>query len=112
VNEPVYRYKVDVIRVIDGDTIVMDVDLGFNTWVRKVKFRLKGINAPELSTPEGKDALLFILSCLPKYGSNQITADTIKPDKYGNRWDAVVYLGNINLNEYMVENGHAVKVNW
>lgn len=49
-----YRYACRLVRVIDGDTIVVEVDLGFNQWMHNQHVRLFGINTPELI---GKDRL-------------------------------------------------------
>jgi micrococcal nuclease len=43
-----YTYKAAVIDVTDGDTIVVDIDLGFGVWLRKQSIRMAKINAPEL----------------------------------------------------------------
>lgn len=45
-----YEYKCTLRRVIDGDTIVVDIDLGFKVWLRNEKVRLLGINTPESRT--------------------------------------------------------------
>jgi len=50
-----YTYKAYVERVIDGDTILVDVDCGFGTWARQ-RLRFKGINTPELKTKRGRMA--------------------------------------------------------
>ncbi|MCE6966950.1 thermonuclease family protein, partial [Cereibacter sphaeroides] len=50
----VYLYRADIVRVIDGDTVVADIDLGFSMWLRDQRLRLFGIDAPEDSTEEGK----------------------------------------------------------
>lgn len=42
-----YEYKARLKRVIDGDTLEMDIDLGFGIWYHGAIVRLKGINAPE-----------------------------------------------------------------
>ncbi len=44
-----YRYKADVVRVRDGDTVWMDIDLGFDIWLRNQSVRLLGIDTPEPS---------------------------------------------------------------
>lgn len=105
---PAYRYRIDVIRVIDGDTIEVDADLGFYTRIR-TKLRLYGINCPELSTNAGGKARAFVLKTLVEHDSH-VTADTIKADKYGNRWDAVVWLGDKSLNDMLLEAGLAESV--
>lgn len=53
--KPVYAYRARLARVIDGDTYEMDVDLGFNVWVRH-PVRLRGFFAAELDTAEGAEA--------------------------------------------------------
>lgn len=87
---PVYRYRALVVRIIDGDTIVCDVDLGFFVWVRNVKIRLSGINAFELNEPGGKEARDFVVGLVSAVP--YLIIDSIKVDKYGGRWDGWVYL--------------------
>ncbi len=47
-----FNYKCKVIRVIDGDTVVVDIDLGFNHWIRNQHVRLYGIDTPEVRTKD------------------------------------------------------------
>ena len=47
-----YLYRIDNIRVIDGDTIDCDIDLGFDVWLHKQRIRLYGIDAPETRTKD------------------------------------------------------------
>lgn len=42
-----YSYNANVIRVIDGDTVDLDIDLGFKTYLHSVRCRLIGIDTPE-----------------------------------------------------------------
>jgi micrococcal nuclease len=49
------EYRAKLHRVIDGDTFELDIDLGFGCWTRQV-IRLRGLDTPELRTPEGKIA--------------------------------------------------------
>lgn len=101
-----YQYKIEVLRVVDGDTLEVDVDLGFSVWLRKVKFRLYGINCPEKNTPEGVEAKQFTTQMLLQ--EKDLYADTVKEDKYGGRWDARVYFSNGKcLNDSILSAGHA-----
>lgn len=43
-----YAYKVIVLRVIDGDTLVVDIDLGFGVWLHDQHLRLYDFDAPEV----------------------------------------------------------------
>ena len=45
-----YEYRVKVLKVIDGDTVDVDIDLGFNTWIKNERVRLMGIDTPESRT--------------------------------------------------------------
>ena len=42
-----YRYKCVLVRVVDGDTIDINLDLGFGVWLFKQRVRLMGIDTPE-----------------------------------------------------------------
>jgi endonuclease YncB( thermonuclease family) len=54
-----YTYKAYVVEVIDGDTMWVDIDLGFNTWTQQ-KVRLRGINTQPIETKLGLQAKEFI----------------------------------------------------
>ena len=45
-----YEYKCTILRVVDGDTVDVDIDLGFGVWMRKQRIRLYGIDTPESRT--------------------------------------------------------------
>ena len=45
-----YEYKCKVLKVVDGDTVDVDIDLGFGIWLRNERVRLKGIDTPESRT--------------------------------------------------------------
>ena len=45
-----YRYKVQVTRVVDGDTVDVDIDLGFGMTYKKQRVRMMGIDTPESRT--------------------------------------------------------------
>jgi len=87
-----YEYKAKATDVYDGDTITVDIDLGFGIWMRRQKIRLRGIDAPEVRGLEKEAGLKsrdrvreLILGAL-------VTLRTYKDskEKYG-RWLAEVY---------------------
>jgi len=45
-----YEYKCKIIKVIDGDTTDVDIDLGFGVWLKKQRIRFFGIDTPESRT--------------------------------------------------------------
>ena len=59
-----YQYRVlDILRVLDGDTIDSRIDLGFGLQAN-LRFRVAGVDCPELNTPEGKVARDFTAAWL------------------------------------------------
>ncbi len=60
-----FAYVAYLTNVVDGDTIVVDVDLGFNVFVEQ-RLRLRGIDAPEINSPEGLEAKIFLEERLKK----------------------------------------------
>jgi len=47
-----YEYKCELDRVVDGDTVDVDIDLGFGIWLRKERVRVMGIDTPESRTSD------------------------------------------------------------
>ena len=45
-----YEYKCKVNRVVDGDTVDIDIDLGFGVWLKDERVRIMGIDTPESRT--------------------------------------------------------------
>ena len=99
-----YSYVATLTRVIDGDTVVLDLDLGFYLWRRNTSYRLARINAPELSTAEGVTARTALVAYL---AGKKLTATTTKPDKYG-RSLVDLYADTQDVNDWMLTNGYAV----
>ena len=81
-----YQYKVLSFRVIDGDTVDLTLDLGFNIH-HKARFRLAGINAPEMrgeSREQGKKSKTALFAYLKQYASFlEAHTEKDKTDKYG-----------------------------
>lgn len=105
-----YEYKAMVKEVYDGDTVTVDIDLGLNTWLRDQKLRLLGVNAPELkgdSRTEGMKARDFLSA---QVLGKEVTIKTHKDrtEKFG-RWLAILMVGELNVNQLMLDNGYAVE---
>lgn len=83
-----FTYNATVLRVIDGDTIEVDVDFGFYHHQTPTPVRLLGCNAWESSTEAGKAAKANLAELLPP--GTPVMLQTAKPDKYAPRWDADV----------------------
>ena len=117
-----YEYNCIIVKVIDGDTVDVDIDLGFGMWLRNERVRVHGIDTPESRTRDkvekifGLAAKKFVTDTLKK-GSKQ-TLVTEKPGdeskgKFGRilgkfrvydaKTDSWDFMGNI-----MIREGHAV----
>ena len=57
-----YEYKAVIVRVIDGDTVDVDVDLGFGIWMKKERVRLYGIDTPESRTRDKVEKVFGLAS--------------------------------------------------
>lgn len=85
---PAYTYSAKVTAVHDGDTFTADIDLGFQVHALTA-VRLLGCNAIELDDPGGKEARDNLASLLI---DQKVLLRTVKPDKFGGRYDAQVTL--------------------
>ena len=113
-----YTYKIDVLRVIDGDTIDANIDLGFDVSVKK-RIRFMGINTPESRTRDleeqarGLAAKARVQELLDEAVEVQLTSHGV--GKFGrclgelNLYNEGVTM--VNLNNKLIEEGHAVEYN-
>ena len=106
-----YNYKIkEVIRVIDGDTLVITIDLGFNLALTQ-PIRIKGINSPEMrsSNPQEKVLALADKTFVEGWLQGKILfITTTKDDKYGRiLGDIICDKTKENLSELMIAAGHA-----
>jgi len=109
-----YEYKAMVVKVVDADTVRMSVDMGFDAHLN-LTFRLAGINAPEMSTPEGKAATEWLRERLPVGKDVYVRTVKDRREKYG-RYLCYIFetrFGSPNedaaVNTALVEAGHAVE---
>ncbi|MCE9500603.1 MAG: DUF1016 N-terminal domain-containing protein [Leptospira sp.] len=58
-----FTYKAYLEKVVDGDTLVVTIDLGFNTFLEQ-RLRFRGLDAPELGTKKGMASKRFVESRL------------------------------------------------
>ena len=104
-----YHYKATLNRIIDGDTIDVNIDLGFSVKIKQ-RVRLYGINTPEVRTKDlnekkkGLEATEYLKKILPK----EFVIETIlnKRGKYG-RVLGILWVKDVNINEKMVNEGYA-----
>ena len=109
-----YEYKCKIIKVIDGDTTDVDIDLGFGVWLKKQRIRFFGIDTPESRTRDleekkyGLAAKNYVKDHMP-VGSTQ-TLVTVKDGKgkYGRILGQFRMEDGSILNENMIAEHHAV----
>jgi len=107
-----YHYKVKKIsRVIDGDTVDIDIDLGFGI-TSSQRVRLQGIDAAETRTlnveekTKGLEAKKWLEEKLSRTGEWII--ETFKEDKYGRILGVLYYVSDpVTINEMMLNEGIA-----
>ena len=109
-----YEYGCKVTRVVDGDTIDVDLDLGFDI-IYKCRVRLYGIDTPESRTRDkdekarGKLAAKFLQDAI--LNGNHVILQTQLKDSKGKfgRVLASVIVDKIDINQQMIDNYMAVK---
>ena len=119
-----YEYKVKIVKIVDGDTVDVDIDLGFGVWLKDERVRIMGIDTPESRTRDlvekkfglaSKEKLKELLKGKPvlktqinkdgedmkgKFG--RILGDFIIADGYGG------YENGSLVTDIMVSEGYAV----
>ena len=106
----IYYYNGIVASIYDGDTIRVDVDLGFNNWVKNMKLRLYGIDTPEIRGNEREMGLLakqFVEDRIPIGTQIQILTVKDQTGKYGRYLAKIFYGDGINLNQELIDSGNA-----
>ena len=109
-----YEYKCKLVRVVDGDTVDIDIDLGFGVWLRKQRIRMYGIDTPESRTSDDVEKIygLAAKEFLVKWtNSGDLSLKTFKDGKgkYGRILGELWYGGEHNINQLLIDNHHAVK---
>lgn len=107
-NDCLYLYKAIVTDVYDGDTVTVDIDLGFNTWKHGEKLRLARINAPEVRGKEKKEGIPARDWLRERILDKEIRIRTVKDGKgkFG-RYLGEIILDGENMNDALVNAGHA-----
>lgn len=88
---PAYRYRAELVRVIDADTLILRVDLGFRCTVT-VTVRVRDVDAPELHTAAGDEAKAAVVRMFE--AGQPIVIATYKDKQSFARWVADVWLGD------------------
>jgi micrococcal nuclease len=117
-----YEYKTKVVKIVDGDTVDVDIDLGFGVWLKKERVRIMGIDTPESRTRdkvEKKFGLASKARLKSRLGKDPVLKTQVSKKgedmkgKFGRiLGDFTVYDSNVDawrpVTQILVEEGHAV----
>jgi len=111
------EYRVKVVKIVDGDTVDVDIDLGFGVWLKKERIRMFGIDTPESRTrdlDEKKYGLMakdYITRLLDDEGGIVLKTHKDAEGKYGRilgeLWRTTDF-ADTSINDLMIKNHHAV----
>ena len=114
-----YQYKAKVLKVLDGDTVDIDLDLGFNIVLANQRVRMAGIDTPESRTTNSEEKVRGQLSKkkltdkLPV--GSWVRIETQKSDsnddKFGRILAVFIMEDGTSLNQWMIDNNYAVLYN-
>lgn len=111
-----YQYSCKVNKVLDGDTVDIDLDLGFNIVLAGQRVRMAGVDTPESRTtnkeekPRGLLSKKKLAEKLPV--GSWVKINTLKSDnnddKFGRILGEFILEDGTNVNQWMIENNYAV----
>ena len=110
-----YEYRVELVRVVDGDTVDVDIDLGFGVWLKIQRVRLYGIDTPESRTRDLNEKKYGLMA--KEYLKERISNGAILKTrldgkgKYGRILGEFILLDNevrVNVNQEMIDNHYGV----
>jgi len=107
-EKSLYVYKAVVTGVYDGDTVTMDIDLGFSVTLKDQKIRLLGLNAPEVRGEQKELGLVTRDRLRQKILGRRVFLETHrdKKGKFG-RWLGIIWLGEEDVNQWLLKEGLA-----
>lgn len=107
---PTYRYKAELARIIDADTWVLSIDLGWYISANK-HVRLRDVNCPEPGKPGGDEATAFVTDLLT---GKPLIVESYKDRRSFARWVCDVWIIEdgeaVNVAQAIIDAGHGVSV--
>ena len=110
-----FEYKCVITKIVDGDTVDVDIDLGFSVWLKKQRIRLYGVDTPESRTSDkiekiyGRKAKAFVQERLP-LNSHQILRTKLDDSrgKFGRILGEFV-CGESTVNQLLIDTHNGVE---
>ncbi len=109
-----FWYNCIIQRIVDGDTVDVDIDLGFGIWLRKERVRIAGIDTPEKRTRDKVEKVFGLAATakahelIPEGSQCIVRTRRDRAGKYGRTMGDFVLENNRLYTEIMVETHHAV----
>ena len=111
-----YQYKAKVLKVLDGDTVDIDLDLGFNIILANQRVRMAGIDTPESRTENKEEKVRGLLSkkklqeklAVGSWVTIETQRSDNNDDKFGRILGVFLTEDGKSLNQWMIDNNYAV----
>ena len=105
-----YEYRCKVIKIIDGDTVDVDIDLGFGVWLRNERIRLYGIDTPESRTRDKAEKVLGLAAKerLKELCTGKFKVKSLGKGKYGRILGIPYTEDGKDICKILIDEGHAV----
>lgn len=102
-----WTFGARLVRVIDGDTVILEVDTGFATR-REERIRLLGIDAPEVVGADKAKGMAAKIALQDRLFGRQllVVTEMEKVDGF-RRYLGAIWADGVNVNEWLIEEGHA-----
>jgi micrococcal nuclease len=113
-----YEYKCKITRIVDGDTVDVDIDLGFGIWLKNERVRIMGIDTPESRTADPVEKVFGLASkkrleqLLGETATLKTTIDKSTGEDAKGKFGRILgdfLVGDRTVTEILIEEGHAVK---
>jgi micrococcal nuclease len=110
-----FCYNAKVVRIVDGDTIRLDIDLGFDIILKNQSVRLYRVDTPECRTRDLKEKAAGLLAKdivqdLIAIGERVFIRTKLDTKgKFGRLLGTIITTDNININEHLIDNNYAVE---
>ena len=104
-----FYYSATLVRVIDGDTIDVDIDLGFSVWLHKQRIRLAGIDTPESRTRNKEEKVLGLAAKdrLKELCGEKLAIQSLGRGKYGRILGIPTTEEGEDICKILISEGHA-----
>lgn len=112
-----YEYRTSIVKIVDGDTVDVDIDLGFGVWLKDERVRIMGIDTPESRTRDLVEKQFGLASKKrlgELLGPNPILKTQVAKDgedmkgKFGRILGDFVGNDGRMITDVMIEEGHCV----